>query len=332
MKTATGLAKLSLVAMSVLYSTTTLAALAEQQGFSGEIAVIAGYAQQTSNLNSEGEKVKTGDLNSQSDSESSGLIAPLGNVQYTFGEALDKQVFVGTSSDDVAVGDIGFEIGYSQGFDSGMVMSVSYLPSVMSGETWQDPYLLDTEKKATDVSGNAVRFQIEAIAGSNFSAELAYGTTKVDEEQSGNTLTASDQKLLDRNGNTVYLKSAYQYAINQTNILIPSVTYISHSTDGEAMSFDSYGADLTYFKVIGKQSIALSVAYSHSAYDALNPVFNETREDNAYSAFLAYERGLGFGLDSWSFISLAGYSQSVSNIEFYDEEGFIASVGIKYNF
>ncbi len=332
MKTVVGLTKLSLVAFSILYSTTSVAALAKQQGFSGEIALIAGYVQQTSNLNSEGEKVNTGDLNRQAESESSGLIAPLGNLQYTFGEDLDKQFFIGTSREDIAVGDIAFEIGYSQGFDSGMVMSFSYLPSVMTGETWQDPYLLDTKKKETDVSGNAVRFQIEAIAGSNFSAELAYGTTEVDDEQSGSTLTSSDQKLLERNGSSIYLKSAYKYAINQTNILIPSVTYISHSADGEAMSFNSYGGDLTYFKVIGKQSIALSVAYSHSSYDASNPVFNETREDNAYSAFIAYERGLGFGLDNCSFISLAGYSQSVSNIEFYDEEGFIASVGVKYNF
>lgn len=331
MKLATGLTK-SFIALSVLYSATSFAALAEKQGFTGEIAIITGYAEQTSNFNTEGEKTKTGNLNTKGSSEGSSLIAPLANLQYTFGSDLDKQVFIGTSQDDVAVGNLAFELGYSQGFNSGMVMSVSFLPSVMSGETWQDPYLLDVEKKVTDESGNAVRFKVDAIAGSNFSLDLAYGTTEIDGEQSGSAYSLSDQELLDRNGDSVYLKSAYQYALNETTILIPSVTYISHFADGDAMSFDSLGGDLTYFKILGRHTVAVTASYSHSSFGEVNPIFNKTREDDAVSIFMAYQQVLGFGLDNWSFVSLVGYNQSVSNIEFYDEEGMFVSIGGKYNF
>ena len=59
MKISTGLTKSSFIALSVLYSATSSAALAEKQGFTGEVAVIAGYATQTSNMNTEGEKKKT---------------------------------------------------------------------------------------------------------------------------------------------------------------------------------------------------------------------------------------------------------------------------------
>jgi hypothetical protein len=332
MKISTDLTKLSFIALSVLYSATSIAALAEKQGFTGEIAIITGYADQTSNLNTEGEKIKTGNLNTKGISEGGGLVAPLASLQYTFGSELDKQVFIGTSQDDVAVGDLAFELGYSQGFNSGMVISASFLPGVMEGDTWQDPYLLDVEKQVTDESGNAVRFKVDAIAGSNFSLDLAYGTTEIDSEQSGSDYSLFDQELLDRNGSSVYLKSAYQYAFNETTILIPSITYISHFADGDAMSFDSLGGDLTYFKMLGRHTFVVTAAYSHSSFGEINPVFNETREDNAVSIFTAYQQVLGFGLDNWSFVSLVGYNKSVSNIEFYDEEGLFVSIGGKYNF
>ena len=316
-----------IIVLSAFHSVISFAALAEEQGFTGQIAIMTGYTQQTSNLNTEGQKTRTGKLNKAASSEESFLVMPLGNLQYTFGRDLNKQIFVGTGQYDLAL-----QLSYSQAFNSGMVMSFAYLPSVLSDETWQDPYLLNDQKKITDLSGNTIRFQVDDIAGSNFSLDLGYGTTKVDNEQSGSTYSQSDQALLNRNANSVYLTSAYQYSIDQTSMLIPSLTYTSHSADGKAMSFDSYGGDLTYFKTIGSHQIAVTATYSYSSYDAVNPVFNKTREDNAYSLFAAYEQALGFGLDAWSFISFVGYSQSLSNIDFYDENNLFVSFGGKYNF
>jgi hypothetical protein len=321
-----------IIMLSASYSVTSFAALVEEQGFTGEIAIMTGYTQSTSNLNTDGEKLKTGKLNQAGSSEESFLIMPLANLQYTFGHDLNKQIFFGTSQDDVAVGDLAFQLGYSQAFDSGMVMSFAYLPSVLSSETWEDPYLLNDDKKITDVSGNALRFQITSIAGSNFSLDLGYGTTEVDNEQSGSNFSLPDQALLNRNADIVYVKSTYQYSIEQTSMLIPSLTYISHSADGTAMSFDSYGGDLTYFTTINNYQIAVTATYSYSAYDAANPVFNKTREDNAYSLFVSYEQELGQELDDWSFISFIGYSKSLSNIDFYDENNLLVSFGGKYNF
>jgi len=332
MKISTGLTASSLVALSALYSATSVAELADEQGFSGDIVLFAGYSESTSNFDTGGKKVKTGDLNQKGDSEGSVIGGPLGSLRYTFGQDLDKQVFIGTSDDDLAVGDVIFEIGYSQEFNSGMVMSLSLMPGITKGEVWADPYLLDSEKTVIDTSGHAGRFQVDSIAGSNFSMQVAYGTLKVDDDKSGSAYSLADQKLLDRNGSTLYLQTEYQLSINETNYLIPSITYMSKSADGDAMSYDSYGADLTYFTLLDGQSIALTASYSHKAYDAVNPLFNEKQKDDAFSLFAMYESEIGFGLDNWTFVSILGYDQGTSNIEFYETDGYLAGVGIKYNF
>ena len=77
--------------------------------------------------------------------------------QLHVGQQLDKQVYIGTAREDIAVGDIAvgdiavgdfaFEIGYKQELESGMVIEASFLPTVVSGQTWSDPYALTPQAK-----------------------------------------------------------------------------------------------------------------------------------------------------------------------------------------
>lgn len=326
------LLKPSVFVLSVLYTGVSFAGLAEKQGLTGEVSLIAAYSIQRSNFNTQGDKVKTGDLLKKGNSDSEFLVVPLGGLKYTFGNDLDRQVFIGTNQEGFVGGDLALEIGYSQELALGTVMSFAYLPNLMTGETWKDPYLHlnGAEKQTTDVSGNAASFKLSAIAGTNFSLVMAYGTTEIDDEQSASEFESEKQQLLDRNGSTVYLKSAYQYGIDQASGLIPSFSYISHSADGDAMSFDSFGAELTYFKVIEGDQISVTASYSVSSYDADDPLFSVSRSDIAYGLLASYEHGLG--LDNYSFVSMIGYNENASNIAFYDESGLLAIIGLKYVF
>ena len=230
------------------------------------------------------------------------------------------------------MGDLALALGYRQEFNSGMVIGVSFLPTLMSGETWADPYL-ETERTTTDESGNAYRFQLENIAGSRFSLDLAYATTEVDEEQSGSALNdAEEQAQLDRDGSSIYAKGSYKFSLGHGSALIPSLTYVNHSADGKAMSYDSYKGELSYRQKIERHSFAVTTSYTNRSYDGSNPLFNETRSDDEYSLFVAYEYQNVFGWDHWSLVSFAGYSASSSNIEFYDEEEYLMSVGMNYKF
>ncbi len=322
----------SAISLSLLYSGMISAELAEKQGISGEVSINTGYMSSTSNFNTDGEKIKTGELNTAGSSESDVAFTPLGSLQYTFGTGLDKQFYIGTSRDDVAVGDFALELGYSQEFAYGTVVSVSYVPSIMAGETWADPYLTGTERKTTDQSTDAFRLKLSTIAGTGLSLDLAFATTEIEEEKSGSVFSATDQKLLDRNGNSIYIKAEYKSELDRTSALVPSLTYISHSADGEAMAFSSYRGELTYYKLIDRHLVAVTAGYGHSAYDAINPLFNKTRSDNSYGLFVAYEYNSVFGWNDWSFVSFAGYGKNASNIEFYDEKGYLALVGMNYKF
>ncbi|MGF1762495.1 DUF2860 domain-containing protein [Aliivibrio kagoshimensis] len=301
------------------------AALSDDAGFGGEISINTGYMAQTSNFNTDGDEIKKGPVNSEGSSEGEMLIMPLGKVNYTFGSALDKQVYLGTSREDIAVGNIALELGYTQEFADGMTVDVSFLPTMMSGETWANPYLVDQKRETTDESGNAYRLQVENIYGSDFSLDMAYATLTVDDEKSGH-------KDLDRNGNTIYLKASYQYGLDKQSALVPSLIYKKHSADGSAMAYDEMGTELTYFRKLDRHQFAITADYSKRSYNGNNPIFNKTRSDNEYSLFAAYEYQEAFGLEDWSLVSFAGYGNSSSNIEFYKESEYLMSVGMNFEF
>jgi hypothetical protein len=323
---------LSILVLLAIYAESTPAALAERNGISGEVSIATGYTSSKSNFNTDGDSIKSGELNSEGHSDNQVAFIPLGSLQYTFGTGLDKQVYVGTSREDISVGDFALEVGYSQEFIYGTVASVSYIPAIASGETWEDPYLIDTKRKTTDQSGDAYRFKLSTIAGSGLSVDLAFATTDVDNEKSGTDLSLDERKLLDRNGSSLYIKTDYKFELDQTSALVPSITYISHAADGKAMSFTSYTGELTYYKAIGNHLLAATVGYGNSSYDEINPLFNKTRSDDSYSLFVAYEYNAVFGLNNWSLVSFAGYSDSSSNIKFYDEGGYMVLVGMNYRF
>lgn len=322
---------LSLSILSCFVSYSSIAELAPEAGFGGEISLNTGYMSQTSNFNTD-VKNPLSDLNSEGESNGQMLVAPLGQINYTFGHQLDKQVYIGTSREDIAVGDFAFEIGYKQELESGMVVDASFLPTVVSGETWSDPYAINSVREVTDETGNAYRLKLESIAGSDFTLDMAYANIDVKDEASGSDLSASEQAKLQRDGSVMFVKGEYKYMLNQTSGLIPSLSYKVRSADGEAMAYKSYETDITYFKVLDRHQFALTAGYETRSYDGSNPMFNETRSDNEVSLFAAYEYDQFMGWEDVSFISFAGYGSSSSNIDFYNESEYLLSAGVNYKF
>ncbi|WP_427916960.1 DUF2860 domain-containing protein [Vibrio amylolyticus] len=322
---------LSLSILTCFVSSSSVAELAPEAGFGGEISLNTGYMSQSSNFNTD-VKDPLSDLNSEGESNGEMLVAPLGQINYTFGQQLDKQVYIGTSREDIAVGDFAFEIGYKQELESGMVIDASFLPTVVSGETWSDPYAINSSREVTDETGNAYRLKLESIAGSDFTLDMAYANIDVKDETSGSELSASEQDKLQRDGSVIFVKGEYTYMLNQTSGLIPSLSYKVRSADGEAMAYNAYGTDITYFKVLDRHQFALTAGYETRSYDGTNPMFNETRSDNEMSLFAAYEYDQLMGWEDVSFISFAGYGSSSSNIDFYNESEYLFSAGVNYKF
>lgn len=326
-------AKLSLIALS-LFALPTMAQLSEQAGFSGEVSLSAGFASTTSNFNTDGYKT-INDVNQTASSDSGALVLPLGSLAYTFGTNLDKQFYVGMAREDIAVGTLALELGYKQQLASGMVIDASFLPTVMSGETWSDPFLTGQERQTTDETGNAFRLKFNNIMGSNFSLDTAYATRDIDDEKSGvsdTSLTTAERNALQRDSSSIYLKGDYRLPLTRTSFLQPSLTYIKTDADGDANSLDSVGGELSYFKIMNRHQFALTAGYTNRSYDAINAIYGKTRDEDELSFFAAYEYQEFMGWQDWSLVSFAGYSKTDSNIDFYDEDQYLLSVGMNYQF
>ena len=314
--------KITLLALSVAASP-AFAKLADEQGFSGEISINTGVASSTSNFNTDADSTISSNTQKAS-SESSFLVAPLGSVAYTFGEKLNHQVYTGTARDDVATGTVVLEVGYKYQLESGMTIDASLLPTIMSGETWADPYNTTSARTKTDETGNAFRLKLSSIAGSAFSLDMAYATKDVEEDQV--------EEALKRDANTLYLKGQYRLPLSRTMMLIPSVIYQTRDADGNAESYDQLGGEVSLFGGMGRHQYALTAGYNQRSYDASSITFQKKRSDDNINLFAAYEYEQFMNWDNWSFVSLAGYGTSDSNITFYDESQYIVSVGLNYKF
>ena len=315
--------KITFLALSIA-ATPAFAKLADEQGISGEISLNAGVTSSTSNFNTDGDSTITS-TDQKASSESSFLVAPLGNIAYTFGERLNHQVYTGTARDDIATGTVVLEVGYKYQLQSGMVIDASILPTIMSGETWANPYDINTSRSKTDEKGNAFRLKLSSIAGSPFSLDMAYATKDVEQDN------VPDE--LKRDADTFYLKGQYRQPLSRSLMLVPSIIYQSRDADGSAESYDQLGAEVSLFGSVGRHKYALTAGYNQRDYDAGSSLFNNTvRSDDNINLFAAYEYEKFMNWDNWSFISLAGYGTSDSNITFYDESQYIVSVGMNYKF
>ncbi|MCM0612998.1 DUF2860 domain-containing protein [Marinobacter sediminum] len=302
----------------------TFAQPAPQPGFSGEVSLNAVVISSKSNFNVDGDAT-IDSLSNKPQSESTGLIAPLGNIAYTFGEELGQEIYFGTTREDIAVGTLAVQLGYKHKLSSGTVVDISFLPTVISGETWQNPYQLNTPRKETDVSGSAYRLQLKSISGSSFSVDLAFANTDVDDD-----LTAGSD--LARDADIYYAKGSYRFTVSPTSFVSPSAVYIEHDADGKASSFDSYGAEVSWFNILDRQVLVLTAGFARRDYDSASTLFNKKRSDDEFSLFAAYEYPKFMGWKDWSFISFAGYGDTQSNLTFYDESSYLLAVGLNYKF
>ncbi len=316
-------ARLSVLTAAFVVSSAQ-AQFADTAGLSGEISFNAGFVTSESNFNTDSHKTLDS-LNHAGDSDNSVVAGPLGNITYTFGPQLKQQVYAGTSRSDVAVGTLALQLGYRYQMQSGTVLDVSYLPTLINGETWRNPYQVGTARSTTDESGNAYRFQLKGLIDRNFSLDIAYADKQIDDEE------VTDRTLA-RDADIYYIKGDYRIPLDRTTMLQPAFTYINHDADGKAASFNSYGVDLSWFKFINRHRLALTAGYSYKDYQSQSLTFTKSRSDNAVDLFAAYEYQNVFGWQDWSFISFAGYSQTSSDITFYDEKQYLLTLGLNYRY
>ncbi len=311
--------------LSILLSAGAQAELGHA-GFGGEVGVMAGFGGGKSNFNLDN-ATKKGALNSAGESESQALFIPTGKLNYTFGEQNSQQLYFGMPDNDLVGEAVALEFGYKIEFANESLLTLAYVPTLSKGETWQDPYLTNTKRKKTDVSGNTYSISYENMFDTGLTGAFSVYDKDIDNDQAGNSATS-----LKRSGDGYLASLAMGLPISDIEFIEPELSYHHFSADGKAMSFDEYVLAFSYMVMLGKESLAASAGYSSKQFDANNPLFNKTQEDSNYSLQLMYEYNEFMGWQDWKLNALIGYSTTASNIAFYDTSDYMTGVGITYTF
>ncbi|WP_026972410.1 DUF2860 family protein [Aliagarivorans marinus] len=291
---------------------------------SGELILLSGYSSTNSNLSTDTDATLRS-LGGSAEREDDYLVAPLGHIAYSLGANNNQRIYLGTSRDDLAVGDLAFELGYQYDFANGTQIDVAFLPTVVSGEVWGNPYQTSSARVKEDIEGYAYRMKINNLMNSGFSLDMAFATSEVDNER-------IEYQSLHRDNDTYYVKGSYGFELGQRSGLVTSFAYTHLDAEGKAASFDQYKAEVTYFISNGIQSLALTSSYARREYDAIHPIFNKERADNRHKLFIAYEYANVMGWQNWNFVSLNGVNLNRSNIDFYENEDYLVSMGLSYKF
>ncbi|MGF1700837.1 DUF2860 domain-containing protein [Photobacterium makurazakiensis] len=294
-----------------------------KSNLSGELSINTGLSLSNSNLNSNG-KNQQEKLSQQSSYDDSVFIVPFGRLNYTLDDSQEQSIYIGTSRDDLTIGTLAFEIGYHRRLHMGTKLDIAYLPSIISGEVWEDPYQMG-HRKETDMERDAYRLKLSHILGSNFSVDLRFATSKVDKE-------AIHYNELHRDSDAYFVKGQYLTMLKPNSGLVSSLAYTNNDAIGNAASFDNYKLEATYFSQFNNHNLAITSSVSYQTYGAENPIFNKKQEDYIYKLTIAYEYSNIPNWENWSITSINIIENNQSNIGFYKEKNSLSLIGINYKF
>nr|WP_159063648.1 DUF2860 family protein [Thaumasiovibrio occultus] len=326
--------KMSIVALTLLSTAASYSLHARQPqeaGFSGDLGVNLFFSSNNSQFETEN-STPLSQLNATNSKHSDTKVVPIGNLTYTFADKRN-QLFFGASRADVAIGRLHFDIGYRHWLEDGTRLSLSFIPGIMDNEMWLDPYVTGSQRQITDSQSSAVRLEARQLFGTGLSTEIAAGQIEMDQESSGQTQFGQEvSQLLDRNADVLFAEIGYSFAINRGLILRTAANYVNYDADGAAVAYDQLGVEMTLVVATRTQSIITTLSYGDFTYDTVHPLFDQTRDEDQWSVFVAYEYRNLLGWDNWSLVSLLGYTDKSANIAFFEEESWLTSVGINYRF
>jgi hypothetical protein len=215
-------------------------------------------------------------------------------------------------------------------------ISAAYVFSGIPTQVWEDPYVEGQNRSRTDRNSTGIRLGYGGILGSQAHLQYTYREIDIDDERSGQFLglTAAEQKLLKRDGDQHQLRLGYEFNLGTKESLIPELVYTKDDRDGDAMSAETWGVQLTYANTGERFNLALTGSYDSADYDKSNPIYGKTREDDSWGVGgTVFDKSLlrALGKDWWA-TATAAYYEGDSNINFYDSTLWTMGVGVLYRF
>lgn len=338
-----GIVTLAVLAAILLGGVDRAAALepvAMESGFSGFIRPGVGYMRFKSNMvasfmGTDLSDEKTDSLFDDPDSESSAVVMAPFRLAYTFASTR-SEVFLGTELTDLIRFDYAQQLGVKQEIGRFGILQAGVLFSGVPAKVWRDPYEVDRNRDETRQDSNGGRLVWDRIFGIPMQVQYTYRNIDIGSEKSGRSLpwlTSSERDDLDRDGDRHIGEILYRFRFAKKHLLAPAFIYTNDDLDGEAMSGEAYDFQLSYDYRSTPVTFTANAFIGFQDYDEDNPIYRKERDDDRYGAqgALYYQNPWGwklFGSNPMNFFVSAAAVVIDSDIDFYEQEAFIATGGV----
>ncbi len=316
--------------------------ISQEPGLSGFVNLGAGMVNGESNTLAKFIGADVGEdpidnLDEPADSEVSTIPVVSLSLTYTFGNK-STELFVGSSIENLAVLDFSSALGVRQGIGSAGIIELSALTTPLPTEVWEDPYVSGATRDETDRDIDGARLQWGNILGSQFDLAISSREIDIDKERSGDalvadsTITASEQALLDRNGDIDIVSATYTWGLEDGKLAL-SLSSIDYDLDGEAMAYDGFSVAVDHVKTFSNGIRLVSkLGVGYFEYDEVNPIYGEEDEmDTAEFSVYAFVPD-PFGYKNWVFNYGFAFGQEDHDINFYDNDIALISLGAMRRF
>ncbi|GLT15546.1 DUF2860 family protein [Vibrio algivorus] len=302
-----------------------------KEGFSGNAMLLFGVTQSDSLADSGNKKLNS--LDDKGEAKTEGFIYPIAasNVNYTFSGG-NHQLFLGTSNADIALGRPHFELGYGQYINKIGIFKVSYVPGLLKSTTWEDPFLVGSNREETDQRIQGIRLQYQEIFDTGLGFELAAGQRKIDDELSASQFSPTIQSELNRESDIYYSELSYLTPLSPKLFLRSSLAYLRQNAKGNAMSSDTYTGQLAVVQKFDRSALTISFKYQYANFDDTHPIFLEKQENDIVGIVSTYTYDDIFGWPGVGVAVMGGFTEKVSNLDFYEGSSWILASGVRYVF
>lgn len=316
--------------------------IAEEAGFGGSLQLGVGMINAESNVLAKFLGADMGDdttdnLSEPADSEVSPVPVVGISLTYTFSN-MATELFLGSSIENMATLDFSSTLGLRQQIGNAGIIELSALATPLATEVWEDPYVTGTPREETDRNTDGFRLEWGGILGSGFDVAVSSREVDIDKERSGAalvadaTITAAEQGLLDRNGDIDIARIAYTWGIEDGQLTV-GVSAIDHDLDGEAMAYDGTSVEINHSVGLSERtSLVSSLSLGLFDFDKENPIYDEEDEMDTAEVSVVVLVNSPFGYKNWVGNAAFAYAQEDHDINFYDNDVALISLGASRQF
>ena len=313
-------------------------------GFSGHVNLGIGGGKVESNFLAEvaGTDLSDDKLKSIGDPDDKSVTMPVigYDLGWTFSGGKTRVFLAADDAGDTLDFDPATQIGIRYDSDNAGNFQVVGLMSSTMTRVYEDPYQVGSKRGQSEVTSNGGRFTWDKMFGSNFELIASARKIDVDKERSGEQAFSSNaaaRKLLERDGDVYRASLSYLYKVNDRHAFRPSIGYVDHDLDGDAMSKKGGLIGLGYSYETDGFNLSVMGEYGDFDGDKANPfaTANGRRKKNNtehYSLAGAMEFPGLFGLENWIPNISAIYANDDSDVDFNDTQAWIIGAAMYRSF